>query len=80
MTKRKSQQKPFILFLVTGLLGTISYSSELLDNNHLNSIFTYKPENSLNLISTNPIKEKNPEDNIARYNLALMYLINHMGY
>ena len=83
LSKRKSQRISIILFLVTGLLGEVSYSSELLGRNYTNSFLTFNRENNLNLISTNPTKEEISEENIPdnpeNYSILNPNLLKIMG-
>ena len=83
LSKRKSQRISIILFLVTGLLGEVSYSSELLGRNYTNSFLRFNRENNLNLISTNPTKEEISEENIPdnpeNYSILNPNLLKIMG-
>ena len=60
MSNRKTQHIQIILFLVTSLLGAISYSSELLESTSHESSPTVKNKKSLVTISENSVNDEIP--------------------
>ncbi len=66
MSNRKTQHIQIILFLVTSLLGAITYSSELLEGTHNESSLTVKNKNSLGTISDNSFDDKFSKKNYIK--------------
>ena len=69
LTKRKSRLVPIIFFLVSGLLGPISYSSELLENSLTRQKLIVNQKKSSDQTPVDPGKEKtfeNKSDDISQ--------------
>ena len=66
MSNRKTQHIQIILFLVTSLLGAISYSSELLEGTYNESSLTVKNKKSLGTISDNSFDDKFSKKNYIK--------------